>query len=140
MGLLHVSLGFNGNCREALEFYTGIFGLAAPDIMTYDSSPADPDWEIPEEAKNLIMYTSIEILGVNVMLSDFPPGMDYNQGKNINLVIVSKDAEEIKKYYNALKEGGNIDMELQKTFWSGLYGMITDKFGIQWQLNLDCGA
>lgn len=134
---LQVSLGFNGNGIEALEFYKSVFHFPMPQIMTYGEMPPDPNYPVTEEVKKLIMYTSFEILGVTVMLSDWPPEMEYVVGKNVGLAVVIKDADEIKRLYNALKEGGTIVMELEKTFWSDLYGMVTDKFGIQWQLNLE---
>ncbi len=134
---LHLSLSFNGNCREALDFYSKVFEVPMPEIMCYDACPPDPNFEMSDDVKNLIMYTSINIMGVDVMLSDNPPGMEYSYGKNIGLAIVTKDADELKKYYEALKEDGTVEMELCKTFWSDLYGIVTDKFGVQWQFNLD---
>ncbi len=134
---LHVSLAFEGKAREALTFYTGVFGLPMPEIMSYSDMPPDPDWVLPEEAKDWIMYTSIEILGVNVMMSDMPPGMPLTVGKNVGLAIIDADEALLRRLWDALLEGGSVEMELQKTFWSGCYGMLTDKYGIDWQFNLD---
>jgi len=135
---LQVSLGFHGNGREALEFYAKIFGFPMPQVMTYGEMPPDPAYPITEEVKQLIMYTNFEIMGVTCMLSDWPPEMAYVVGRNIGLMVVTRDADEIRRLYEALKEGGTVDMELAATFWSELYGMVTDKFGVQWQLNMCC--
>ncbi|MFF2089929.1 VOC family protein [Paenibacillus sp. NPDC058174] len=130
-----VYLNFNGNTREAVEFYAEVFGTEPPSIMTFGETPPDPNYPLPEEAKNLVMHTRLNILGSNVMFSDVFPGMPYTAGTNISLSIVDKDIELLKSVFHKLKEGGTIGMELQETFWSKLYGNLTDKFGIQWQIN-----
>lgn len=65
--------------------------------------------------------------------------MPFVEGNNISLAVVNKNMDEIKSIFNKLKEGGTVVMDLQETFWSKLYGQVTDKFGIIWQLNYDTG-
>lgn len=130
-------LNFNGNTREAVEFYAEVFETEKPEIMTFGDSPPNPEYPLPEEAKNLVMHTRLNICGSNVMFSDTFPGMPFTVGNNINLAIVIKDLDDLKKYFNKLKEGGTVGMELQETFWSKCYGQLTDKFGITWLLNYD---
>ncbi|WP_438445704.1 VOC family protein [Gorillibacterium sp. sgz5001074] len=132
---LNVYLNFNGNCRQAVEFYAEVFGSDKPHIMTFGESPSNPDFPVPEEAKNLVMHTFLNIHGSMVMFSDTFPGFPFVQGNNISLTIVSKDVDEIKDLYRKLSEGGKIGMELQETFWSKCYGTLTDKFGIEWQIS-----
>lgn len=134
-----VYLNFNGNCREAVEFYAEVFGTEKPRIMTFGETPQNPEYPLPEEAKNLVMHTRLNISGSNVMFSDCFPGMAYTEGNNITLAVVSKDLNEIKSAFNKLKIGGTVGMELQETFWSKYYGQLTDKFGIGWQFNYDDG-
>ena len=136
---IEVYLIFNGNCREAVEFYTKAFGSETPKIMTYGDAPPNPEFTLPEEAKNLIMHTRLTIAGSNVMLSDICPGMPVNQGNNISLTVISKNIDEIKSIFTKLKEGGTVQLEPQETFWSKCYASLTDKFGIPWQLNYDGG-
>ena len=126
---------FNGNCREAVEFYAQVFETEKPQIMTFGESPSDPSFPLPEEAKDLVMHTRLNINGSNVMFSDTFPGMPFVVGNNISLSIVSDNLDEIKSFFNRLKEGGNVGMELQETFWSKCYGNVTDKFGIEWQFS-----
>jgi PhnB protein len=130
-----VYINFNGNCREAVEFYAEVFGTEKPQIMTFGETPPDPNFTLPEEAKNLVMHTRLNISGSNVMFSDTFPGMPFVAGNNISLALHSKDMDEIKSLFHKLKEGGKVGMELQETFWSKLYGSVTDKFGIEWQFN-----
>ena len=134
-----VFVNFNVNCREAVEYYAEIFETKKPEFMTYGEFPADPNFIISEESKKLIMYTSLDIDGSNVMFSDTLPGMKFLEGNNINLTVSNKDIDEIKKLFNKLKVEGTVEMELQETFWSKCYGMLIDKFGIPWQFNHDSG-
>jgi PhnB protein len=136
---VQVYINFNGNCREAVEFYAKVFGTEAPEIMTFGETPPDPNFHLPEEAKNLVMHTRLNILGDTVMFSDIFPGMPFVEGNNISLSIVIKDMDQLKSFFHQLKEGGKIGMELQETFWSKLYGSVKDKFGIEWQFNLESG-
>jgi PhnB protein len=134
-----VYINFNGNCREAVEYYTKVFGTEQPQIMTFGETPPDPNFTLPEEAKNLVMHTRLNILGSNVMFSDVFPGMPFVEGNNISLAIGSKNMDELKSLFHKLKEGGKVGMELQETFWSKCYGSVIDKFGIMWQFNHDSG-
>ena len=132
-----VYINFNGNCLEAVEFYSKVFGAEKPQIMTYGQTPPDPNFVIPEEAKNLVLHALLNIAGSNVMFSDVFPGTPFTSGNNITLVVGSNNIGEIKSLFNKLKEGGTVDMELQETFWSKCYGSLTDKFGIGWQFSYD---
>ena len=130
-------LNFNGNCRQAVEFYAEVFGTEQPHIMTFGETPPNPEFPLPEEAKDLVMHTRLNISGSNIMFSDTFPGMPFVEGNNISLAYVSHDLDEIKSIFNKLSEGGKVGLELQETFWSKIYGQLTDKFGIQWQFNFE---
>lgn len=132
---VNVYMNFNGNCREVVEFYAHVFETEKPEIMTFGDAPPNPEYDLPEEAKDLVMHTRLDISGSNVMFSDVFPGWPFVQGNNISLAVVSKDIDEIKSVYSKLKEGGTVGMDLQETFWSKCYGRLTDKFGIEWQLS-----
>ncbi|AOH54964.1 VOC family protein [Peribacillus muralis] len=128
-------LNFNGNCREAVKYYSEVFGTEATDFMTFGETPPNPEYKLPEEAKDLVMHARLNIGGSNIMFSDVFPGMPFIEGNNISLAFVSGNLEEIQTIFHSLKEGGTVGMELQETFWSKLYGQVTDKFGINWQFN-----
>lgn len=134
-----VYINFNGNCREAVEFYAEVFETEKPRIMTLGDAPPNPEFVLPEEAKNLIMHAQLSINGSNVMFSDSLPDSPFVAGNNISLVISSKNLDEIKSFFNKLKEGATIIIDLQETFWSKCYGNLIDKFGIGWQLSYDNG-
>lgn len=69
------------------------------------------------------------------MFSDTFPGQPFEQGNNVTLALLSDKQDELKEWFEKLKDGGIVEMELQETFWSKLYGRVTDKFGIHWQLS-----
>ncbi len=130
-----VYFNFNGNCREAVHFYAEVFGTESPQIMSFGEAPPNPDYPLPEEAKDLVMHARLTIDGSNVMFSDVFPGMPFVVGNNISLAVVSKNMDDLKTYFSKLSEGGKVSMELQETFWSKCYGQLTDKFGVNWQLS-----
>ncbi|SYX83414.1 VOC family protein [Paenibacillus alvei] len=136
---IHPYLNFNGNCREVVEYYADVFGLDKPHIMEFGDTPSDPSHPVPEEAKHLVMHARLNIEGTIVMFSDVFPGMPFQEGSNITLSIVGQDVDKLTSIFHKLKEGGQVGMELQETFWSKAYGNLTDKFGIQWQINHDNG-
>lgn len=130
-----VYINFNGNCREAVEYFAQVFETEKPQIMTFGETPPNPEYPLPDEAKDLVMHTRLNINGSNVMFSDVFPGMPFVEGNNISLALVTKNTDDIKSFFNKLKEGGKVGMELQETFWSKCYGSLKDKFGIEWQFS-----
>lgn len=128
-----VFLNFDGDCRDALAFYTEVFKLEIPtNIMTYDNNPQG---SFGEGNEGRILYASLPIFGSNVMFSDCPAGSYYVKGTNIALTLGTQDEAEIARIFNAFAESGTVLMPLAKTFFSEFYGMVTDKFGITWQLS-----
>ena len=129
-------INFDGTCREAVEFYAKVFKTAAPRIMTFGEAPPNPAFAIPEAAKKLIIHAEIDVLGSVIMFSDVPPGMSLVKGNNLSITIQSGSADELTLWFNAMKEGGTVIMQLGPQSWSGLYGFVTDKFGVGWQFSL----
>ncbi|MCM3706935.1 MULTISPECIES: VOC family protein [Cytobacillus] len=128
-------LNFDGNTREAIEFYVKAFELEMPEITTFGDAPQNPEYPLPEEAKNLVMHSSLTICDSAVMFSDTFPGMPFTVGNNINLAVVIDDLDNLRKYFKNLSDGGNVTMELQETFWSKSFGQLTDKFGVNWMFS-----
>lgn len=132
-------INFDGECREAVAYYAKVFQSKVTDLMAYSEMPPDPDYTMPEADKDRVMYANVPIFGVNIMFCDNPSGMPLVKGNNISPTLITDDADEIRRIYGEMLEGGESLMELQKTFWSGLYGMVQDKYGVIWQLSLDDG-
>lgn len=119
---LDIYLTFNGNCREAVEYYAEVFETEQPQIMTFGENPPNPEFPLPKEAKSLVMHTRLDIEGSNVMFSDTFPSSPFTIGNNVSLAYHSFDEDKLQKVYDQLQEGGTVEMELQETFWTKLYG------------------
>jgi PhnB protein len=126
-------LFFEGRCEEAVEFYKKALGAEVLMLMRFKDSP-DPNacGDVPGDK---IMHASLRIGGSNIMASDgrCDEPMRF-EGFSLSLA-VNTDAEA-DKFFNALTEGGKVIMPLTKTFWSPRFGMVTDKFGVMWMVNV----
>ncbi|MDZ5710833.1 VOC family protein [Jeotgalibacillus haloalkalitolerans] len=133
---INVYMVFDGDAYEAIRYYEKVFDAGKAEIMTFGEAPPHPEYPLPEEAKQRVMHGRLEINGSDVMFSDTFPGSILNKGDNITLAVVLEDEETLRTQFNRLKEGGVVQMELQETFCSKLYGQVIDRFGISWQFNL----
>lgn len=129
-------INFNGNCREAVEYYAEVFQTEKPQISTFGEAPK-MDFPLPEEAKNLVLYTELTIEGSKIMFSDTFPGSPFTVGNNISIAVMSENIDKLTSFFNKLKEEGQVQMELQETFWAKCYGVVKDKFGVTWQVSSD---
>ena len=137
-------LTFDGNAREAATYYAQIFETEPPQFMTYGDMGEDPNYPLPEGARDRIMHTRILIDGTPLMFSDTFPGMDqgmaFTRGTNFNLTITGTNRAKMTRQFNALASEGTVTMPLQETSWSKMYGALRDKFGVEWQFSLDEGV
>ena len=131
---LEMFINFNGDCREAVEFYAKVFKSSVNNLMTYGDTPPDPNYPLNEVDRDRIMYAGIPFGGMTVMFMDAPSGHPLTVGDNITPTISTDDKEEVTRLFNELKEGGEVFMELGQAFFSELYGMVKDKFGVIWQI------
>lgn len=130
-------VSFSGNCAEAVAFYERAFNVKA-EIMRYKDAPPDNGYQTPEGTENLVMHAQFELGGEIVMLCDTPPEYPVKSGENIAIMVEFDDTDTAKAAFEALKEGGEVGMEIQETFWSKCFGSLTDKFGINWNISIDC--
>lgn len=135
--MLEVSLNLKNEAAAAIAFYESVFEVKNEGIMTFADAPKDPEHPTPEAWKDLLINASMTIEGVPVIFSDVPDGMGltFTQGNNVSLVISTEDEAKIDRIFNRLAEEGKVTMPLGETFWSKKYGMVVDKFGINWMLN-----
>jgi len=127
MALLSVYLKFNGNCRQALEFYKSIFGGQLT-LQTIGDSPAAG--QFPPGMKNSILHGSLAKDDLTIFGTDVTgPGLTW--GNNLWLCFVCKSTEEIETLFSKLSEGGKVTTPLRQEFF-GTYGDLADQFGINW--------
>jgi PhnB protein len=131
---MSVHLNFNGNCAEAFGFYTKVFQAKNPFSVTYAEAP-EGNMPIPPEWKSKVMHASIELGEGRIMGCDAPPGSSKPMG-GFQVCVESEDEAEVRRVYDALAASGSVQMPLMKTFWSPLFGMCTDKFGVAWMVGM----
>jgi PhnB protein len=130
-------LNFNGDAAEALNFYAAAFDGKIAFQQTFGDSPMAA--EIPAEAKNKIMHATFQAGDLTLMVSDCMPGQEVKPGSNTSLSLNFSSVDAIEKTFAALSAGATITMPLQDTFWGARFGMLTDRFGINWMFNHDYG-
>jgi len=131
-------LNFNGNCEEAFNFYRSVFGGDFTYIGRFKDIPGQtqPD---PEDAEK-IMHISIGLGGGTILMgSDIPKSYEdhFVTGTNVNLTLSPDNEEEARRVFDSLASGGRVTMPMDKTFWGSLFGMLTDKFGINWMVDFE---
>jgi PhnB protein len=129
-------LNFDGRCEEAVEYYRNALGAEIVMLMRMKDSPEPPPPDmVPPGSDNKIMHTTLRIGDTEVMASDgHCAGKTEFKGFSLSLSVSSDKAEPI---FAALADGGRVDMPLAKTFWSPRFGMVTDRFGVQWMVNVE---
>lgn len=128
---LNPYLAFTNTGKEAMEFYHSIFGGKIV-INTFKESgmPFQPGEE------NKLMHGMVETEnGLAIMASDTPDNVEHHVGTNVSLSL-SGDDEVLREYWNKLSQGGTIRQPLEQAPWGDTFGMLTDKFGIEWMVNI----
>jgi PhnB protein len=126
---LNPYIGFKDDARQAMEFYQGVFG-GDLDINTFGEF-GDPD------NADLVMHAMLETpAGFTLMASDTPPGMEYQSGSAISVSLSGDDENELRGYWDKLSDGGQVTMPLEKQMWGDVFGMVSDKYGIAWMVNI----
>jgi len=128
---LNPYISFNGNARQAMEFYESVFGGTLA-VRTFGEFGAE---DSPDADK--IMHGMLETSsGYTLMGADTPAGMEYNPGDNITVSLSGDDADELRGYWEKLSSGGAVSVPLEKQMWGDEFGMCVDQFGITWMVNI----
>jgi PhnB protein len=123
-------LFFNGNAKEAMEFYKTVFG-GELDVSTMADSP--PEAQMPGTKPTDVMHASLKG-PVNLMASDSSKASD--KMAKVELSLGGTDEVQMRKIFEGLAEGGEVRMPLEKQFWGDTFGMLTDKYGVDWMMNI----
>ncbi len=129
---LNPYISFKGNAKEAMEFYQSVFGGALT-MSTYKDGgiPHDPSED------NKLMHAMLESdTSITIMGADTPDSMEYTPGKNISISLSGENEEELRRYWEKLSSDATIREPLTKAPWGDTFGMLTDKFGIEWMVNI----
>ena len=125
---------FGGRCEEALEFYKKSIGAEVTGLMRWKECP-DAAMKPPPGYEEKIMHAAFRI-GETQLMADDGMGETKPEFKGMTLVIEVADDAQAKRVFTALGEGGIVTMPLMKTFWTSSFGMLTDKFGVPWMVNV----
>ncbi len=129
-------LFFNGCCEEAIEFYNKALGAELLMKIRYKESPEPPPpGMVPPGWDEKIMHASLRIGSANLMASDGCAEGGKFQGFSLSLT--ATDEADARKKFDALGQGGQVQMPMGKTFWSPCFGMVTDRFGIGWMVGVE---
>jgi len=128
---LNPYVNFDGNAREAMEYYQGVFG-GSLNINTFGEYG---DADAP--GADGVMHAQLENdEGFTLMASDLPPGTTMNAGDNMTISLSGDDGAQLRDYWNKLSDGGQVTMPLEKQMWGDEFGMCVDRFGVRWMVNI----
>lgn len=140
MAIVNIYLNFDGNCEQAFDFYKSVFGGEYPYIGRFKDMPPSEDAskQVPEETANRIMHVSLPISKETMLMGSDTGGewaASFKQGNNFSISVNAASKDEADRIFNALSAGGQVTMPLANTFWGDYFGMLTDKFGINWMMS-----
>lgn len=139
MATLNPYLGFQGQAKEALEFYRSALGGELR-VMTFGDNPAGQAMGVPPEAADLVMHGQLDLEdGLVIMAADTPPGMEYvapTSGITVALTGTAAEHDRLATAFAKLSDGGTTGVPLEKAPWGDYFGQFTDRFGIPWMVNI----
>ena len=135
MASVNPYLSFNGNCEEAFDFYKSVFGGEFAMKSRFGEMPSEHNCS--EAEANKIMHVALPIGKDSILMgSDQPDGYGpLSEGNNFNIAVSPDSEEQATGIFNGLSAGGQVVMPMEKTFWGAYFGMLKDKYGIQWMVN-----
>ncbi|SRR5260221_7350275 len=129
-------LNFPGNTEEVMNVYKEIFNGSLHDVSRFgDNNPS-----MPEEQKNKIMHARLTFDDNILMFSDGMPGRPITNGDSISLSVGLNDEAQARSIFDQLAAGGTTLMPMEKQFWGALFGMVVDRYGIQWMINCEISS
>ena len=140
MPTINIYLTFDGNCKEAFDFYKSAFGGEFSSVNLFSEMPPQEGMPpLSEEMKNRIMHVSLPISEETVLMGSDHGGWGppVQVGNNFSISINPDSKEEADKIFNALAAGGQVSMPLNNTFWGAYFGSLTDQYGVNWMVNLE---
>ena len=129
---LNPYLSFDGTARDAMETYKGVFGGELSVNTFSDFGEAPPGFE------DKVMHSQLETpAGFTLMASDTAPGAgEFKPGNNFAVSLSGDDEAELRGYWDKLASGGTVTLELEKQMWGDVFGMVDDRFGTRWMVNI----
>jgi PhnB protein len=128
---LNPYLSFPGTARDAMAYYQSAFGGEL--VLNTFGESGEQDAAVADK----IMHAMLETPGgLTLMAADTPPGMDYSPGNTITVSLSGENGDELRGYWDKLADGGQVTMPLEKQMWGDEFGMVIDRFGTPWMVNI----
>ncbi|MGI1663773.1 VOC family protein [Palleronia sp. KMU-117] len=129
-------LFFTDRCAEAMRFYADVFGSPEPEIMPFSAMPEDERTKMPGMPDDAVMHASVRVGDGWLFASDDPSGSTPPMaGASVNVSL--PNADEARRVFARLADGGEVRMPLEATFWTPAFGALTDRFGTRWMIMAD---
>ena len=129
---LNPYLNFNGDARQAMEFYQGVFGGKLT-MSTFKEYQASEDASEDDKIMHSVLETDS---GLTFMAADVPNRMEYRPGTNFSMSLSGDDEAQLRGYYDKLSSSGTVLQTLAEAPWGDTFGMCVDRFGISWLVNI----
>lgn len=124
----------NGRAKEAIEYYQEALNAKVLFQQTFGEGPEDDSLKLTEDEKELIAHSILKIGDTKIMIADMIPGLTIGSGNQLSICITTDDTTLTKQLYENLKKEGKVLIELNKIHFSPAWGMVTDKFGVTFQV------
>ncbi|CAM3373579.1 VOC family protein [Marinicrinis lubricantis] len=126
-------LNMEGNAREAIQFYEEAIGAEVLSIITYGDMPDMPN-TFTDDLKNLVAHARLRVGETELMFSDAPSGSSIPRGKQVTICITTNSLEQSKRFFEALRQNGHVNMPFEATPFSPGFGDVTDQYGVTFQI------
>ncbi|MDX1544706.1 MAG: VOC family protein [Christiangramia sp.] len=138
---VNIYLTFNGDCKEAFDFYKSVFGGEYTNISTFGEMPPQEGMPpVPDDDKDLIMHVSLPISKETMLMGSDTGGewaKNFKKGNNFSISVNTASKQDADRIFNELSDGGKVMMPMDNTFWGSYFGMFSDKFGINWMVSFE---
>jgi PhnB protein len=128
---LYTYLNYGGNCRQAFEFYVQHLGGKITEVTTHGEMPGDPN--MPADWKDAVVHARMELGETMLLGADIPPDR-FQPMRSAYLTLMVNSVDEAERIYDLLKDGGQIFMPMEETFFARRFAMLRDRFGTSWML------
>lgn len=128
---LNPYVSFDGDARRAMEYYHSVFGGAL--TMNTFGEFGEPDAPHADSIMHAMLETDS---GFTLMGADAPPGSEHRPGNTVSVSLSGDDSEQLRGYWGKLSDGGSVTVPLEVQMWGDEFGMCTDRFGIDWLVNI----
>ncbi|QHT62533.1 VOC family protein [Paenibacillus lycopersici] len=124
----------DGNANEAIRFYEDALDAELTFKQTFGDAPADPNHPLPVGVKDRIAHSILKAGDAELFVADVVPGKSTQSGNKVSICITTNDRDQAQRYYDALQQGGQVVSPLKAVYFSPAYGIVTDKFGVTFQI------